>query len=259
MKNLKFYFATMVGSVLFIIMPTLLRECSYSGIQSLFGVFSGIGCSGFAAALMAIVLDYSNNRREQEKLKKAKSLYFKQIYDQLIMMIERILWFNERLQDTSFDWNLQDSNYSSFDYMVGLGSRYPETSLTYDDAINKLKYIGEKYNLDNVKSLTEQDKHKINRLFKIVSASCSYLLNEANTIKNNDLILDVEDYMSLDENKNIMFDIFLFITLMGKPDKNYQVAVDSLIKVTERIREIGQYPKGDVRIGLHGSFPMSEL
>lgn len=47
--------------------------------------------------------------------------------------------------------------------------------------------------------------------------------------------------------------------LMSKTDKNYQVAVDSLINVTERVREIGQYPKGDIRIGLHGSFPMSEL
>lgn len=258
MKNLKVYFATMVVSVLFF-MPSLLCECSYSGIQSLFGVFSGIGCSGIAAALMAIFLDYSNNRREQEKLKKAKSLYFKQIYDQLIMMIERILWFNERLQDAAFDWNLKDYDYSTFGYMAGMGSRYPETSLTYDDAINKLKDIGVKYNIDNIKTIAESDKYKITRLFQIVAASSSYLLNEANAIKNNKLTLDIIDYMSLDENKGIMFDISLFITLMGKPNKNYQAAVNALISVTERIREIGQYPKGDIRIGLHGSFPMSEL
>lgn len=258
MKNLKIYIITILGSMLLFV-PSLVCECSHSNLQPLYNVFSGIGCSGIAAAIMAIFLDYSNNRREQEKLKKAKSLYFKQIYDQLIMVVERILWFNERLQDADFNWNLQDYDYSSFGYMVGMGSRYPETTLPYDAAINKLKDIGVKYNLDNIKSLAEQDKHKIIRLFKIVSASCSYLLNEANTIKNNKLILGMEDYMNLDENKSIVFDISFFISLMSKPDKNYQVAVDFLINVTERIREIGQYSKGDVRIGLHGSFPMSDL
>ena len=57
---------------------------------------------------MAIILEYANNRREQEKLEKAKSLYFKQLYNQLIMMVERILWFNERLDDADFNWDLQD-------------------------------------------------------------------------------------------------------------------------------------------------------
>lgn len=248
----------MLGSVLLFV-PSLLCEGLSSNLKSLYEVFSGIGCSGIAAAIMAIFLDYSNSRREQEKLKKAKSLYFKQIYDQLIMTIERILWFNERLQDADFDWNLKDYDYSTFGYMAGMGSRYSETSLTYDDAINKLKDIGVKYNIDNIKTITEPDKYKITRLFQIVAASSSYLLNEANTIKNNKLTLDIIDYMSLDENKGIMFDISLFITLMGKPNKNYQAAVNALISVTERIREIGQYPKDDIRIGLHGSFPMSDL
>lgn len=248
----------MLGSVLLFV-PSLLCEGLSSNLKPLYDVFSGIGCSGIAAAIMAIFLDYSNSRREQEKLKKAKSLYFKQIYDQLIMTIERILWFNERLQDAAFDWNLKDYDYSTFSYMAGMGSRYPEISLTYDDAINKLKDIGVKYNIDNIKTITEPDKYKITRLFQILAASSSYLLNEANTIKNNKLTLDVIDYMSLDENKGIMFDISLFITLMRKPDKNYQAAVNALISVTERIREIGLYPKGDIRIGLHGSFPMSEL
>lgn len=258
MKNLKIYIITILGSMLLFV-PSLVCECSHSNLQPLYNVFSGIGCSGIAAAIMAIFLDYSNNRREQEKLKKAKSLYFKQIYDQLIMVVERILWFNERLQDADFNWNLQDYDYSSFGYMVGIGSRYPETTLPYDAAINKLKDIGVKYNIDNIKTIAESDKYKITRLFQIVAASSSYLLNEANAIKNNKLTLDIIDYMSLDENKGIMFDISLFITLMGKPDKNYQAAVNALIRVTERIREIGQYPKDDIRIGLRGSFPMSDL
>ena len=258
MKNLKIYITTLLGSLLLFV-PSLLCGSSYSNLRPLYDVFSGIGCSGIAAAVMAIFLEYSSTRREQEKLKQAKSLYFRQIYDQLIMTIERILWFNERLQDASFNWNLHDSDYSTFHYMTGIGSLYPQTSLPYDDAINKLKEIGVKYNIDKIKIIAESDKYKIMRMFKIVSASCSYLLNEAITIKNNKLILGVEEYMSLDENSGVMFDISFFVGLMSNPYKNYQAAIDSLINVTERIRKLGQYPKGDIRVGLHGSFSVSEL
>lgn len=252
MRDLGIYVIAIIISALFLV-PSLICKCP------VFDTLSGIGCSGIAAAVMAIFLERANAKRERERTAKAKSLYFKQLYDQLIMMIERILWFDERLKDDNFNWNLQDDVYSTFGYMAGISSRYQETSLTYDDAINKLKDIGVKYNIDNIKTIAEPDKCKIKRLFQIVAASSSYLLNEANAIKNNKLTLDIIDYMSLDENKGIMFDISLFITLMGKPNKNYQAAVNALISVTERIREIGQYPKGDIRIGLHGSFPMSEL
>lgn len=252
MRDLGIYVIAIIISALFLV-PSLICKCP------VFDTLSGIGCSGIAAAVMAIFLERANAKRERERTAKAKSLYFKQLYDQLIMMIERILWFDERLKDDNFNWNLQDDVYSTFGYMAGISSRYQKTSLTYDDAINKLKDIGVKYNIDNIKTIAEPDKYKIKRLFQIVAASSSYLLNEANAIKNNKLTLDRIDYMSLDENKGITFDISLFITLMGKPNKNYQAAVNALISVTERIREIGQYPKGDIRIGLHGSFPMSEL
>ena len=258
MKNLKMYFITILASILLLV-PSLYCECSYSNLQPLYDILSGIGCSGIAAAIIAIFLEYANNRREQEKLKKAKSLYFKQLYDQLIMLIERFLWFNDRLKDADFNWNLRDYVYSTLNYMVAMGTCYSETTQTYDDAINKLKKIGEKYNLENIKTIAESERHKVTRLFQIVAASSSYLLNEANAIKDNKLTLDIMDYMSMDENKDIMIDISFFIAIMSKTDKNYQVAVDSLINVTERVREIGQYPKGDIRIGLHGSFPMSEL
>lgn len=259
MKNNKIYIITIFVSIALLIPSLFCNPSQSTRTYSLLSVLSGIGCSGIAAAIMAIFLEYSNNKKEQEKLKKAKSLYFKQIYDQLVMMIERILWFYERLPDASFNWNLPENVYSTLNYMVGMGTKYPEKSLTYAEAINKLKCIGDKYNLDNIKQLSEDDKHKVNRMFQIVAASASYLLNEANSIKNNQLVLDIEDYLGLDENKSIMFDISFFVTLMAKPDKNYQAAVDSLINVTEKIRKIGMYPQNNIRVGLHGSIPMNEV
>ena len=78
MKNLKVSFITRLASILLLI-PSLYCECSYSNLQPLYDVLSGIGCSGIAAAIMAIFLEYANNGREQEKFKNVKSLYFKQL------------------------------------------------------------------------------------------------------------------------------------------------------------------------------------
>lgn len=259
MKNKKVYIITLLISTALLLPSFFYNSSQSTDYCPLLSVLSGIGCSGIAAAIMAIFLEYTNNKREQEKLKRAKTLYFRQIYDQLVMMIERTLWFYERLPESSFNWDLPDYVYSTLKYMVGMSTRFPERSLTYAEAINMLKDVGEKFNLDNIKQLGENEKHKINRLFQIVAASASYLLNEANSIKDNKLILDVEEYMGLDQNKSIMFDISFFVTLMAKPDKNYQAAVESLIRVTEQIRKIGMYPRNDIRVGLHGSFPMNEI
>lgn len=226
--------------------------------SSLAGVLSGIGCSGIAAAIMAIFLERENSKREREKADKAKALYFNQLYDQLKMLAERILWFHERISDDTFNWDLPDKEYSTLNYMLAMGSKYPSYSLSFDEAIDKLRSIGEKYSLENIKALDEQEVRKINRLFQIVASGASYLLMEANAINGNKLILEIEDYLSIKENKQLMFDISLSIGLMPKTDKNYQAVIESLISATEKLREIGKYTD-DICVGLHGSVSISEL
>ena len=143
--------------------------------------------------------------------------------------------------------------------MVEASRLYKEYSLAYDDAVDKLRSIGEKYNLDNIKRFSEEGVNKVNRLFQIVAAGSMYLLNEAKAVKDNKLLLNAENYLSMEENKDIMFEISLSVGLMAKKNKNYQVAINSLVKVVEKLREIGSYGKGDIRVGLHGSVPISEL
>lgn len=252
MRDLRIYVITIIISVLFLV-PALICECP------VFDTLSSIGCSGIAAAVMAIFLERANAKRECERTAMAKSLYFKQLYDQLIMMIERILWLDERLKDDNFNWNLPDQTYSTMSYMVEASRLYKEYSLAYDDAVDKLRSIGEKYNLDNIKRFSEEGVNKVNRLFQIVAAGSMYLLNEAKAVKDNKLLLNAENYLSMEENKDIMFEISLSVGLMAKKNKNYQVAINSLVKVVEKLREIGSYGKGDIRVGLHGSVPISEL
>ena len=106
MRDLGIYVIAIIISALFLV-PSLICKCP------VFDTLSGIGCSGIAAAVMAIFLERANAKRECERTAMAKSLYFKQLYDQLIMMIERILWLDERLKDDNFNWNLPDQTYST--------------------------------------------------------------------------------------------------------------------------------------------------
>ena len=95
-------------------------------------------------------------------------------------------------------------------------------------------------------------------MFQIIAASSSYLVLEANTIRDNKIELDSESYISLEETKNVLFDISLGISLMNSPGKNYGAAISSLLAAYKKIQSIGEYT--DVfRIGLHGSIDFSEL
>lgn len=251
-KDLKINAVTIIVSLL-LLLPSLFCKAS-----PFLNILSGMGCSGIAAAVMAIFLDMANTRRESQRQQRTKTLYFKHIYDQLIMMMGRILWFSERLSDESFNWELDDNVYSTMKYMVAVSDKYPNELISYKDALERLNAIGEKYNLDNIKNLSEDEKHKVDRMFQIIAAGSTYLLTEANNIKANKLILEAEDYFSVEDNDQLMFNISLAIGLMGKPDKNNKAIIDSLISATNRIREVGCYAdKVDVR--LHGSISVNEL
>lgn len=127
-ESFKFYIITIVISVICII-PSLIYDCR------ILDVLSGVGCSGLAAAMMAIFLEIGKNNQEIQKRQKAKTLYFRRLNDQLTMIIERILWLNDRLDDEKFDWGLEESVYSSLEYMVGQSKIYPDKAITYEDAI----------------------------------------------------------------------------------------------------------------------------
>ncbi len=251
-KDFKIYFITIIVSLL-LLLPSLFCKAT-----PLLSILSGMGCSGIAAAVMAIFLDMANTRRESQRQQRTKTLYFKHIYDQLIMMMGRILWFSERLSDESFNWELDDNVYSTMNYMVAVSTKYPNESISYKDAVERLSVIGEKYNLDNIKSISENEKHKILRMFQIIAAGSTYLIIEANNIKANKLILEAEDYFSVEDNDQLMFDISLALGLMGKPDKNNKAIIGSLIRATDKIRELGHYTN-NVDVRLHGSISVNEL
>ena len=249
--NKKIYIWTIVTSLLLLI-PACIWDCS------ILTILSGIGCSGIAAAIMAIFLDSADLKRENERKVKARAIYFRELKDQLKMMIERILWFDERLND-DFDWSKDPTIYSSFQYMVNASQQYPnEEKISFEEAEARLNTLKEKYSLDQQSKMSSHQLQKLQKMFLILSASGLTLLSEANSIKERRIELDAEEYLSLKEIESMCFQISLGISLMCKPNKNYGVAVSLLVSVYKTICKAGNYTD-EINVGLHGTIKMSEI
>lgn len=251
MENKKLYIIISIISLVFMI-SSCIWECS------VLNILSGIGCSGIAASIMSIFIERNTAKKEELRLIKARTLYFKSINDQLNMIFERIIWFDDRMNEPQFNWSFQPQKYSSFKYMIWANTNYKEETITFDEAEKRLKGIGEKYNLEKQNKMTDEELAKVQKMFCIIANSGNYLLNEVNVIKENKLTLNISEYLPMDKIESLLFHIYSGIGLMNSPGKNYSTAINSLLAASKIIREAGEY-KDDIRIGLHGTIQINEL
>ena len=252
MENKNIYLWTIILSLLLLI-PASIWE------NRILTILSGIGCSGIAAAIMAIFLEMASLKKESMRKAKTRSIYFRTLKDQLKMLLERMLWFEERMSDESFDWDKDPSDYSSLSYMVFSNTYYPsDEKISFHEAETRLAVIKEKYDIDHIGELSKDQLCKARKMFMILASSSFPLLSEINSIKENRIELNAEDYMSLDEIDSLYFSISLGIALMYKPDKNYGAAVSSFISAYKSVCKVGDFTD-DFVVGLHGSISMREI
>ena len=250
--NKKIYIWTIVISLLLLI-PACIWEFTPLTI------LSGVGCSGIAAAIMAIFLDSAAKKREDERKTNARAIYFRELKEQLKMMIERVLWFEERLNDDDFDWSQDPESYSSFRYMIYASQRYPSgEKISFEEAEARLNGLRDKYSIDRQAKMEPTQRERIQKMFLILAASGMTLLSEANSVKKNRIELNTEGYLSLEEIESVHFKISLGISLMCKPNKNYGAAIESFVLAYKTICNAGNYTD-ELNIGLHGTIKMSEI
>ena len=249
--NKKIYIWTIVISLLLLI-PACICNCN------IMTILSGIGCSGIAAAIMAIFLDMASLKRENERKAKTRVIYFRELKEQLKMMIERILWFDERLNE-NFDWDKDPAIYSTLQYMLYAGQQYPgEETISFEEAEARLNILKDKYSLDQQSKMQSDHLQKVQKMFMILATSGITLLSEANSIKECRVELDAEDYISLKEIESMCFQISLGVSLMCKANKNYGAAIQAIVSAYKTICKAGNYTD-KINIGLHGTIKMTEI
>lgn len=253
-KKNRIYLITIVVSI-GCILPYLLAKENIDNTCLI--VLSGIGCSGIAAALMAIFLDIKIDNDRKNKINNAKATYFKSLYNELSTILQRILWFENRLEEDDFDWTFPAETYSTLSYMVSV-SNYPTESITFEDMTKRLEECSQKYGFEKIKTFSPEKQVKIQKMFSIIATSSYYLQLYLKDIKQNKIMLSVEDYLSLDVINDLDREINMALTIMGKPNKNYGLSITFLKNSLETIRKECGYTN-DFSISIFGSVPMSEF
>lgn len=250
-KNYKIYSISILVSLLFILTPLICNTV-------LTTILSGIGCSGIAAAVMAVFLEMAEEQRNVDKKKRARRLYFNKLNQQLIMLLERTLWFAERLKDDDFDWGLDTEVYGDYNYIRCMNKRYSEEVISFEEAKVRLKELAKEYDVESLRYLKCEDKQNIAKMFRILAVSTDFLLNETNAVRNDKLLLEVEEYLSVNDLNVLMYDITYAIEIMQQDILNKGAAIDALLRASTRVRTIGEY-KDNIRIALHKSYRMTDL
>lgn len=252
MNNKKIYIITGIVSIILII-----PNCFYD--KQIFSLLEGIGCSGIAASLIAFFIESNLEKKEKEKRCSIASLYLKELNSQLIMMLGRVIWFDKRMDDNEFNWELDPEVYSSLKYMLYANRQYTdEDSISWDNAIEALDVIGEKYSLEAQKKMTFEEKRKTQNMFLIIAASSKPLINLTNELKSKRIELDSLGILTIEEADSLIFNIVTGIGLMNNPGKNYLVAIKALVSAAKKVREVGGY-NDEVCSGLQGTIHISEL
>ena len=251
MNNIRLYVYAIILSVLLII-PSLLLSGPFVTM------LSGIGCSGFAAAIMAICLERADNRRSRQRIETARKLYFCRLNNELKMLMARIIWFEKRIDDPAFDWEKDTSFYSSLLFMISANKASENKTISFENAVATLKEIGNKYNLDSFSKLPEKQKDTVRKMFQIIAYSGRYLLAELNRIKEDRLLLQIEGYISNEDIEKLLFDFSTGIGVFSFENKNYQVGIKLLIDAAIIIGKIGNY-NDDISLQLQGTIQLNEL
>ena len=210
----KIYIWTIIISIAFIIPGCIV---SYPVLN----VLTSIGYSGIAAAIMAIVIEKHTKDQQEAIKKKAKKAYFQELHGQLKILLKRIVWFDDRMNDARFDWEKNPKEYLSLNYMLWALNTYPEYKLSYDEINDRVLKIAEKYSLEQQEKMNSVERNKVYKMFNILGVSGAEILKQIRTIDENKLMLDIVNYMQLDESKGLCSITEIIINLMMSTGKNY--------------------------------------
>ena len=173
--------------------------------------------------------------------------------------MQRILWFDERVEDKDFDWSMPVHKYCTLQYILHSFSSYKSDEIiTFSEAVNRLNKCREKYSLDALKQYSQDERAKIEKMFQIISESGHTLLMIVQNINQQKVMLDSEEYITLTDIERLVFNINFAVSLMSISGKNYAVPIKQIVECAEMIRSLCE-DNSDFQISLQGSFSANEL
>lgn len=212
-------------------------------------ILANISYSIFAATLMAIFIDFYNQKREEEEKNRFKEILFKDINNQLSILIGNLLWFEEHMNEDWINWNLDIEYFLNIKFRIDMLQYNDEYEISFDEAMRRLEELSNKYKLEKMEKMDEEELCKIIKMFNILSIQCTQVVLRLSQLENNKILLDNGDYIKIEEFDQIFHDMNYCRILMSKKKKNYGLAINLLMSSTSKIRKISNY-ENNIKISI---------
>ena len=233
-KNIKLYSIILVIGFVMLVISNFFN-------YGFLDIVENIVYSIIAATIMAFFIDYTNLKRNLEFQK----IYFEEINRKLSILIGRFLWFEEHLNDDKIDWEWDTIKFTKKEFSFYMNDHSQSYFLTFDEAKDKLKEIGNQYSSDSIKR-NPDEYLKVKKLFQIFAYESESLVFELKRFNRDILLLDVNGLMDYEEFSKLKVSVLLAINFLHEKDDvnlHYGGPIKILIDAMEKFRKLGNYNK----------------
>lgn len=233
-----------------IISLVIIYFISYYNHYPLSDICISIFCSILAASLLAVFIEEMNTRQETIEKNMFKKIYFEDIDSDFSRIIGHLLWFEEHKDDDFINWEEDITWFIDFKFNI-FASEFTETyTISFEEAAKRLKDMSEKYTLDEIQIMSDDEKFKVSKMFNILSYECINVLVKLNKIEDNKIELDVGEYMKIEDLNELLNNMKQCYYIMSNNEKAYGVGIKLLISSANKIREVGNY-NNNINIGMN--------
>lgn len=195
---------------------------------------SAIGDSGICAIIIAYIIDGWQKRERDKKVVSLLSPYT----NELVCVLERILWLDQHLEDDDFDWSLKPIEYWRLEFTLKVGDKVFLEPINGSKVSEYIKGVIAKYNDDSIQKMPRRVRNRVNKLFKIVAAGSPKLLALQNELLHNRIMLCNGGILTVSKCNQIQEELQLIYKSMLNERgvvKNYGVIVNSIISTLDAL------------------------
>lgn len=228
------YVASIVISLLLIILSNI-RNINTDAKT----VLISIGCSGMAAAIMAIFIDMAQKKQEESRNMQLKKYNLSGLYYELKSFFERLIWFDEILSTHEIDNDIE--YYLSSDFLTEALSWNVYSQEDYKEICSSIKELIDKYNKDSWKESENITHKKVEKMFYIISNASIKIQEEMTILNKNRNFLVANSIVTIEEINELNVCVGKFIELLGVKGTNYSTSLHFLFSAFDKIKDIGNY------------------
>ena len=114
------------------------------------------------------------------------------------------------------NWNLDIEYFLNIKFRIDMLQYNDEYEISFDEAMRRLEELSNKYKLEKMEKMDEEELCKIIKMFNILSIQCTQVVLRLSQLENNKILLDNGDYIKIEEFDQIFHDMNYCRILMSK-------------------------------------------